>query len=133
MRAKARRNSISQPIPPSVGAAASVNTATTNAGNQQQGQVAQSQPKGDNLHTNRSHRERELVNALGPEGTGAPREALNEKAVAVIRRVQAKLTGRDFEGEKEPLDVSAQVQRLISQAASHENLCQCYIGWCPFW
>ncbi|GAB9472031.1 FKBP12-rapamycin complex-associated protein [Globisporangium polare] len=133
VRAKARRNSISQPIPPSVGAAASVNTATTNAGNQQQGQVAQSQPKGDNLHTNRSHRERELVNALGPEGTGAPREALNEKAVAVIRRVQAKLTGRDFEGEKEPLDVSAQVQRLISQAASHENLCQCYIGWCPFW
>lgn len=130
VRAKARRNSISQPIPPSSGAAASVTTAT---GNKQPGQVAQSQSKGDNLHTNRSHRERELVNALGPEGTGAPREALNEKAVAVIRRVQAKLTGRDFEGEREPLDVSAQVQRLISQAASHENLCQCYIGWCPFW
>lgn len=52
----------------------------------------------------------------------------------MIRRVQAKLSGRDFEGEGgEPLDVSAQVQRLISQATSHENLCQCYIGWCPFW
>jgi FKBP12-rapamycin complex-associated protein len=99
---------------------------------QTQTQAAQSQSKSD-LHTNRSHRERELVHALGPEGAAAPREALNEKAVAVIRRVQAKLTGRDFEGEKEPLDVSAQVQRLINQATSHENLCQCYIGWCPFW
>jgi phosphatidylinositol kinase/protein kinase (PI-3 family) len=86
------------------------------------------------LHTNRSVRERELLSALGPEGIAAPRVALNEKAVAVIRRVQAKLSGRDFEGDAgEPLDVSAQVQRLISQATSHENLCQCYIGWCPFW
>ncbi|EQC27376.1 FKBP12-rapamycin complex-associated protein [Saprolegnia diclina VS20] len=82
---------------------------------------------------NRSHREKELVHALGPEGAGAPREALNEKAVAVIRRVQAKLTGRDFDDCREPLSVSDQVQRLITQAASHENLCQCYIGWCPFW
>ncbi|KAG7387965.1 phosphatidylinositol kinase- protein kinase tor1 [Phytophthora pseudosyringae] len=86
------------------------------------------------LHANRSVRERELLSALGPEGIAAPRVALNEKAVAVIRRVQAKLSGRDFEGDGgEPLDVSAQVQRLISQATSHENLCQCYIGWCPFW
>ncbi|KAL4134546.1 hypothetical protein PRIC2_004843 [Phytophthora ramorum] len=88
----------------------------------------------NDLHANRSVRERELLTALGPEGIEAPRVALNEKAVAVIRRVQAKLSGRDFEGDGgEPLDVSAQVQRLISQATSHENLCQCYIGWCPFW
>ncbi|CAI5702043.1 unnamed protein product [Peronospora effusa] len=88
----------------------------------------------NDVHGNRSVRERELLNALGPEGIAAPRVALNEKAVAVIRRVQAKLSGRDFEGDGgEPLDVSAQVQRLISQATSHENLCQCYIGWCPFW
>ncbi|KAF1314231.1 Phosphatidylinositol kinase, partial [Globisporangium splendens] len=128
VRAKARRNSMSQQIPSNAAAppaTASNNIAITNA--------AQSQSSKPDLHTNRSHRERELVHMLGPEGTGAPREALNEKAVAVIRRVQAKLTGRDFEGEKEPLDVSAQVQRLINQAASHENLCQCYIGWCPFW
>ncbi|TMW61633.1 hypothetical protein Poli38472_010696 [Pythium oligandrum] len=118
VRAKARRASISIQQP-------------GNAAAQPPAQVAQSQTKGD-VHANRSHRERELVNALGPEGTAAPREALNERAVAVIRRVQAKLTGRDFEGEAEPLDVTAQVQRLITQATSHENLCQCYIGWCPF-
>jgi hypothetical protein len=29
------------------------------------------------------------------------------------------------------LPVAEQVQRLIVQATSHENLCQCYIGWCP--
>lgn len=86
------------------------------------------------LPANRSVRERELLSVVGPEGAAVPREALNEKAVAVIRRVQAKLSGRDFEGQDgEPLDVAAQVQRLISQATSHENLCQCYIGWCPFW
>lgn len=79
------------------------------------------------VRANRSHRERELVHALGPEGAAAPPEALNQKAVAVIRRVQSKLTGRDFDNEM--LDVSAQVQRLINQATSHENLCQCYIGW----
>jgi phosphatidylinositol kinase/protein kinase (PI-3 family) len=77
-------------------------------------------------------RERELVHALGPEGEMAPQDALNERALAVIRRVQAKLSGRDFSTESE-LAVPAQVQRLIRQAESHENLCQCYIGWCPFW
>lgn len=81
---------------------------------------------------NRSNRERQLVHALGPEGAAAPSEALNQKAVTVIRRVQSKLTGRDFD-DQETLNVSAQVQRLINQATSHENLCQCYIGWCPFW
>ena len=33
----------------------------------------------------------------------------------------------------ESLDVPAQVQRLILQATSMENLCQSYMGWCPFW
>jgi FKBP12-rapamycin complex-associated protein len=58
-------------------------------------------------------------------------EVLNERALQVINRVSKKLTGRDFSNET--LDVPAQVQRLIDQATSHENLCQCYIGWCPFW
>ena len=32
-----------------------------------------------------------------------------------------------------PLTVGQQVDKLIAAATSHENLCQCYIGWCPFW
>lgn len=130
VRAQARRRSMSQAMNPPP-------TASMTAAQQQPpASVAASQSKNGDLPGNRTHRERELVHALGPEGTGAPREALNEKAVAVIRRVQAKLTGRDFElgvMDDQPLDVRAQVQRLIHQATSHENLCQCYIGWCPFW
>ena len=63
---------------------------------------------------------------------GAPEEALNEKAVTVISRIKDKLTGRDFLPESKVLTVPSQVQRLIEQATSHENLCQCYIGWCVY-
>jgi hypothetical protein len=61
------------------------------------------------------------------EGEVGMPEVLNERALQVINRVSKKLTGRDFSNET--LDVPAQVQRLIDQATSHENLCQCYIGW----
>eukprot|EP00026_Physarum_polycephalum_P000091 Phypoly_transcript_00091.p1 GENE.Phypoly_transcript_00091~~Phypoly_transcript_00091.p1 ORF type:complete len:2307 (+),score=451.47 Phypoly_transcript_00091:133-7053(+) len=59
-------------------------------------------------------------------------DTMNEQALAVMDRIAKKLTGRDF-NKDEVLDVPAQVQRLIDQATSNENLCQCYIGWCPFW
>ncbi|KAJ4809422.1 Serine/threonine-protein kinase [Rhynchospora pubera] len=39
-------------------------------------------------------------------------------------------TGRDTE---HGLSVEKQVQNLILQARSPENLCQSYVGWCPFW
>uniref|UniRef100_A0A0P4VNQ8 Serine/threonine-protein kinase TOR n=2 Tax=Scylla TaxID=6760 RepID=A0A0P4VNQ8_SCYOL len=74
--------------------------------------------------------------SVGPQSQtredGTVSEALNKKAVAIVHRVRDKLTGRDFCTE-EPLDVHRQVELLIAQATSHENLCQCYIGWCPFW
>lgn len=71
-------------------------------------------------------------------------EALNTKALAVIKRVQNKLTGKDFipttgqgmpkqPSTSAPLPTSSQVDKLINQAMAIENLCQCYIGWCPFW
>ncbi|CAD5209675.1 unnamed protein product [Bursaphelenchus xylophilus] len=49
-----------------------------------------------------------------------------------ISRVKAKLTGRDFNALEE-ITVAEQVSRLIEQATLYDNLCQCYIGWCPFW
>uniref|UniRef100_H3G802 Serine/threonine-protein kinase TOR n=1 Tax=Phytophthora ramorum TaxID=164328 RepID=H3G802_PHYRM len=58
---------------------------------------------------------------------------LNEKAVSVVDRVKKKLAGRDFDDGSKVLTVDAQVDRLIHQATSHENLCQLYYGWCPFW
>jgi len=65
------------------------------------------------------------------EGSDTESDALNNKALKVLDRVQKKLTGRDF--GQEILDVTTQVEKLIREATSHENLCQCYIGWCPFW
>jgi hypothetical protein len=68
---------------------------------------------------------------------GDASEVLNERAMAVMRRMTDKLMGRDhiLEGSSATAEcdsVPAQVQRLIAQAISHENLCQSYIGWCPF-
>lgn len=76
-------------------------------------------------------RQRELRQTLGPEGVHADPELLSSTARSVISRVYAKLNGTDF--RREALDVEAQVERLLQEATSHENLCQCYVGWCPFW
>ena len=59
-------------------------------------------------------------------------EALNKKALDIVQRVRDKLTGKDFDPNA-CLEVSEQVDLLIRQATNNENLCQCYIGWCPFW
>ncbi|KAI8344851.1 armadillo-type protein [Chlamydoabsidia padenii] len=71
------------------------------------------------------------VEAVANENVAGP-ELLNSKAVAVVNRVSNKLTGRDF-NSRVTLDVPTQVEKLIQQATSLENLCQCYIGWCAFW
>eukprot|EP01114_Cavostelium_apophysatum_P007349 TRINITY_DN1943_c0_g1_i2.p1 TRINITY_DN1943_c0_g1~~TRINITY_DN1943_c0_g1_i2.p1 ORF type:complete len:2294 (+),score=720.41 TRINITY_DN1943_c0_g1_i2:229-7110(+) len=60
---------------------------------------------------------------------GGMPEISNTRALQVVTRVSNKLTGSDF--GKEILDVPEQVDRLIKQATSTENLAQCYFGWCP--
>jgi len=57
---------------------------------------------------------------------------LNKRSLAMINRIIDKLTGRDFD-KNVTLDVSQQVELLIAQATSNENLCQLYIGYCFFW
>ncbi|KAI3919103.1 hypothetical protein MKW98_016656 [Papaver atlanticum] len=90
----------------------------------------------------RGAREKELLQAVNQldDANGV----LIERAKVVMSRMSNKLTGRDFStsatmtpgdaGEVEHgLSVKLQVQKLIIQATSHENLCQNYVGWCPFW
>ncbi|KAH9655483.1 serine/threonine-protein kinase TOR [Citrus sinensis] len=103
----------------------------------------------------RGARERELLQAVNQLGDAS--EVLNGRAVVVMARMSNKLTGRDFSSTPLPtssiqqavdhstlisgdsrevdhgLSVKLQVQKLIIQATSHENLCQNYVGWCPFW
>lgn len=66
------------------------------------------------------------------ESTHQP-EALSKKALTIVNRVRDKLTGHDFSKPTDALSVKLQVDLLIQQATNNENLCQCYIGWCPFW
>ncbi|KAK3104575.1 hypothetical protein FSP39_005244 [Pinctada imbricata] len=95
-----------------------------------------SQEQGDMLEdmdlSHASHKKSapDATRGLNPENIQT--EVLNKKAIGIVNRVRDKLTGKDFPVE-EPVDVSTQVELLIKQATSHENLCQCYIGWCPFW
>ena len=60
-------------------------------------------------------------------------QMLNDRAVSVLKRVKSKLGGSDFPDQASRLDVATQVNRLIQEAQSHMNLCQLYVGWCPFW
>ena len=70
---------------------------------------------------------------------GVANEVLNERAVEVMQRLSDKLTGRDATamgqqgGDSGDLRVQAQIRRLVKESTSNENLCQSYIGWCPFW
>ena len=63
---------------------------------------------------------------------GVEGEARNQRALEVVRRIQNKLTGRDYDPTT-PLSVPEQVDRLIQDATSVENLCVAFIGWCAFW
>jgi len=58
-------------------------------------------------------------------------DALNSRALKIMKRVTKKLDGREFTDA--PLDVPAQVERLFREATNEENLASCYRGWCPFW
>ncbi|KAJ7174943.1 phosphatidylinositol 3-kinase [Mycena crocata] len=74
--------------------------------------------------------ENDIFNEAGGE-TGV-QEVRNKQALLVYNRVQHKLTGRDFDIDI-TLSVEDQVDKLIRQAMSLENLCQCFAGWCAFW
>lgn len=100
-------------------------------------------------HPSRSVRERELKKSLkgdsDDEDNDVAPNTINQRALSVINRISNKLNGRDFDEELTiergdavdeelvPLDIPDQVQRLIEQATSNANLCQCYVGWCAFW
>ncbi|KAK6945935.1 Phosphatidylinositol 3-/4-kinase, catalytic domain [Dillenia turbinata] len=112
----------------------------------------ESAPNRDLPHPQRGARERELLQAVNQLGDA--NEVLNERAVVVMARMSNKLTGRDFStcssvlsssiqhaaehtnlisgdsrDAEHGLSVKLQVQKLIIQATSPENLCQNYVGY----
>jgi hypothetical protein len=63
-----------------------------------------------------------------PRPAQIDRSALNALKRRILYHINLAYQGRDFNNE-EPLDVSSQVGKLIEQATSLENLCQCFHGW----
>ena len=59
-------------------------------------------------------------------------EDLNKIAKIVLDRISNKLSGTEFYPEI-IYDIKSQVDKLINDAISYENLAQSYLGWCPFW
>ena len=74
-----------------------------------------------------------VVSVLGPHEQPVDEQVLNDRAVSVLRRVKMKLAGSDFSDRAPKLDITTQVSRLINESRSDLNLCQLYVGWCPFW
>ena len=74
-----------------------------------------------------------VMSVLGQQEQPVDEQVLNDRAVSVLRRVKMKLAGSDFPDQAPKLDVETQVNRLVNEARSDLNLCQMYVGWCPFW
>lgn len=70
--------------------------------------------------------------AAGHHRLSSVGDVRNKRALEVVERIRAKLNGRDFDPEI-PLSVPDQIQRLVQEATSLENLCGAFIGWCSFW
>ena len=68
----------------------------------------------------------------GGETSKYAQELRNARAIMVLKRISDKLVGNDIKDQVH-LDIPEQVDRLMREATSIENLCQHYIGWCPFW
>jgi len=88
---------------------------------------------GISFNDTKQQRRKSVVDAPTTDDTND--ETLNTRALDVITRIQAKLSGRDFckDDDDDDLNVEQQVDRLIKEATSIENLCQLFIGWCPLW
>jgi len=61
----------------------------------------------------------------------APAEDHGTEASRVMRRIKAKLRGRDFGARR--LETAQQVDRLVREATCTTNLAQAWVGWHPWW
>ena len=100
--------------------------------------------EGENLEVGRKKRRKRSATIGDTPLESQVTDVINQKAVQVLNRIKEKLTGTEFSEEASssslsssssptPLSVPHQVQLLIQQATSHENLATLYVGWCAWW
>jgi FKBP12-rapamycin complex-associated protein len=72
---------------------------------------------------------------LEEESVNRGDNVVHSGALNALNRVASKLTGRDYRSRlhNQVASVPEQVDLLITEATSVENLCQAYVGWCAFW
>jgi Phosphatidylinositol 3- and 4-kinase/FAT domain/FKBP12-rapamycin binding domain/Domain of unknown function (DUF3385)/FATC domain len=82
-----------------------------------------------------SQHSRRLLNRALPGGELNERfsKIAERRAADAIGRVEKKLTGLDFDDCEGAVDEKVQVDKLIEQATSIENLCQLFPGWVASW
>ena len=73
-----------------------------------------------------------LIFNLFEENDEIESEELNKIGQMVLERIKDKLAGTDIHPDFS-YDAQNQVDKLIYQATSFENLAQSYLGRCPFW
>ena len=99
-------------------------------GQQQQQASQQPQPHYQPHLSTVNEEDNEHENTIGGTGQAQPAQqnlgaqpGRTIRAVEIMNRVREKLTGSDFHRDQ-PVDIPTQVELLIKQATSHENLCQ---------
>ena len=65
------------------------------------------------------------------ENAAKESDTFSKKTLEAVNRIKAKLIGNDFKNQTQ-LSVVKQVDNLIKQAISDENICQAWLGWNPF-
>ena len=104
------------------GANASASATTTTATTESQGDEAED-------HSQTEERGGVIEEELKQRAVGLKQER-NSHALNVLKRVRLKLTGRI--GEHAKLSVPEQVNAVIEEAISVDNLCVMYEGWTPW-
>lgn len=69
-------------------------------------------------------------NKMRPAGSSA--ELFNETAMLTIRNIENRLKGIDRKHKGPALSVEGQVEKLINEATSLDNLSAMYIGWAAY-
>ncbi|MED6198639.1 Serine/threonine-protein kinase smg1 [Stylosanthes scabra] len=92
-------------------------------------------PEGEDelVSTNKAKNEAEQREAPDPNTSGSSRvgRGKNAYALSVLRRVEMKIDGRDISDKRE-IGITEQVDYLLKQATSVDNLCNMYEGWTPW-
>ena len=83
---------------------------------------------GNSMESGGGRIEMELKQNMAENPLFKEAEVLNKKAIEALKRIKAKLLGNDFKNRNN-LSVTEQVDYLIRQATSHENICQGWLGW----